>query len=265
MRLGFFLAALTCMIGASALSAHDTWVQTNTNLIRAGDLVHIDLLLGNHGNNHRDFKLAGKADVSASTLQVTGPNGKSIDLKDRLADVGYTSAEGYWTARFTATEPGLYVVGHTFDKVMNYAPVRAIKSAKTYFLVSKTLDRVSNDNPGFDRPLGHKFELIPQTNPVAPMGPGVPIKVKLLFDGKPLPNCQVSFIPRGDKLTEKFDETYERKTDSEGTASFTPTTGNYYLVVAHWHDANAGGPNFKSTKYSATLTVYVPQVCPCCE
>src|SRR5262245_38066491 len=111
MKAVFALAVGTALVLATSLAAHDTWVQTNTNLIRVGDGVHIDLMLGNHGNNHRDFKLAGKADLSASTLQVVGPNGKQFDLKDRLLDTGYTPGEGFWTTRWTASEPGLYVIG----------------------------------------------------------------------------------------------------------------------------------------------------------
>lgn len=48
-----------------------------------------------------------------------------------------------------------------------------------------------------------------------------------------------------------------------GRASFTPTEGNYYLVVAH-HKEPEAGKGYDSTKYSATLTVLVPQICPCC-
>ena len=39
-------------------NAHDTWVQTNTNVIRTGDAVHIDLMLGNHGNDHLSVRNA---------------------------------------------------------------------------------------------------------------------------------------------------------------------------------------------------------------
>jgi hypothetical protein len=47
-------------------------------------------------------------------------------------------------------------------------------------------------------------------------------------------------------------------------ASFTPKEGNYYLVVAHREEPKEAGKDYQSTKYSATLTVLVPQVCPCC-
>ncbi|MCO6459751.1 MAG: DUF4198 domain-containing protein [Pirellulaceae bacterium] len=251
------------LLGLPAL-AHDTWVETNTNLIRTGDAVHIDLKLGNHGNDHRDFKLAGKLAAPDCRLEVAAPDGRRYDLQQRLADVGYTPQEGYWTTKFAASEPGLYTVLHTFDRVVPYAPIRAIKSAKTMFLVSESLDRVPRDQTGFDRQAGHAFELIPLTNPVAPMGPGQRINVRLLFQGKPLAGARISFIPRGQSLAEGMDSEYERTSDLKGEASFTPRSGNVYLVVAHHADPNAAGDGYEATKYSATLVVFVPELCPCC-
>jgi uncharacterized GH25 family protein len=263
MRTNLFALALLAVV-AGAAGAHDTWVQTNTNVVRVGDTVHVDLMLGNHGNDHRDFKLAGKVDPAQNTLEVWAPDGKRYDLKDRLADVGYTPKEGFWSAPFTPAQPGLYLVAARSDHVVSYAPKRSVKSAKTCFVVSKSLDNVPQKNPGFDRVLGHALELVPQTNPVTPMGPGMPIKVQLLYKGKPLAGAQVSFIPRGEALTEGFDKRYERITDAEGRASFPPTLANYYLVVAHREEPQEAGKGYTSTKYSATLTVLVPQICPCC-
>ena len=73
----------------------------------------------------------------------------------------------------------------------------------------------------------------------------------------------VSFIPRGHDLKEGLDSEFERKTDAAGVASFTPKTGNVYLIVAH-HQLPRSGANYENTKYSATLTVFVPEICPCC-
>lgn len=261
------LTAALFVVGSALMApvyAHDTWVQTNTNVVRLGDVVHIDLMLGNHGNEHRDFKLASKVDVGASTLDVIAPDGKRYDLKDRLADTGYTPQEGYWTTQFAADKPGLYLVAHTFDKVMNYAPERAIKSAKAFYVASKSLDKVSEGNPGFNRILGHPLELVPEVNPVTPMGPGTPFSVRLLYKGKPLPNAHIAFIPRGETLKEGVDTRYERMTDSDGRAKFTPVGANYYLIVAHWKEAKESGKGYDYTQYSATLTLYVPQICPCC-
>ncbi len=259
------LMALFLLPGlAFSVRAHDTWVQTNTNIIRAGDAVHVDLMLGNHGNDHRDFKLASKTTLDGAILKVIDPNGKSFDLKDRLIDAGYTPKEGYWTGRFAATEPGLYIVEHSRDSVVNHgSPARSIKSGKTFFVVSKSLDNISQDNPGFDKVLGHPLEIVPEANTVTPMGPELPIRVKVLFQGKPLKDARVSFIPRGETLSERFDANFERKTNENGRCFFIPKSGNYYLVVVH-HKTDEKGTDYESTTYSATMTVFVPEICPCC-
>jgi uncharacterized GH25 family protein len=253
----FTLPGLAC--------AHDTWLQTNTNLIRVGDAVHIDLMLGNHGNDHRDFKLASKTDPASGSTQMIAPSGQRYDLKDRFVDLGYAPKEGFHSAKFAVAEPGLYILAHTSDRVVNHGePVRSIRSAKTFVIAAASLDKPNPHNPGFDKPLGHAMEMVPQVNPVLPMGPDQPIRIRLLLKGQPLADARVSFIPRGETLKEGFDERYERKTDASGEASFTPTTGNYYLVVAHHLSPDEKGTDYVQTKYTATLTVLVPELCPCC-
>lgn len=247
-------------------AAHDTWVETNTNVVRTGDAVYVDLRLGNHGNDHRDFKLASKVDLASCRLDVIAPSGASYDLMAQLADLGYAPKEGYWVGKFVAAEPGLYTVSHTVDKLVNHgAPARSLKSGKTFFVVSPTLDNVAPGMAGYDKPLGHPLELVPTSNTVVPMGPGIPIKVKLLLKGQPLAGARVSFIPRGETLSEGLDDRYERLTDADGNASFAPTTGNSYLVVAHHRAEDEKGEGHELTTYSATLTVFVPEVCPCCS
>jgi uncharacterized GH25 family protein len=263
------LAAMLALLAlALAAPAHDTWVQTNTNLIRTGDAVHIDLMLGNHGNDHRDFKLASKlAPESVGTFEVIAPDGKRYDLKPDLVDLGYAPKEGFHTVKFAPATAGLYCAAQASDGVVNHGkPVRSVRSAKAYFLASPSLDKVRADWGGFDRPLGHPLELVPAANPVAPMGPGTAIKVRLLFGGKPLPGVKVSFVPRGVTLKEGIDPEYERTTDADGKASYTPRTGNYYLVVAHHKQAApAGETKYDSINYAASLTVFVPEKCPCCD
>ena len=256
--------AVVCSVNLlSAAAAHDTWVQTNTNLVRIEDAIYIDLMLGNHGNDHRDFKLASKVGLEGCTLEVVAPSGRKYDLKSGLVDRGYAPKEGYWSGRFVGADAGLYTVAHTVDAV--HHQTRGIKSAKSYFVVSPSLDLVSADYEGYDRPVGHPLELVAEKNPVAPMGPGLPIAVKLLYHGKPLAKSRVSFIPRGVELAAEFDERYERMTDAEGRASFTPTEGDYFLIAAHRVEPEEKGDGYNRTQYAATLTVFVPQVCPCCE
>ena len=156
------------------------------------------------------------------------------------------------------------MVLHSLDQVMHYAPVRAVKSAKTLFVASHSLDRVEKDLAGFDRIRGHALEIVPIVNPVMPMGPGREIAVRVIYKGKPLSNAKVSFIPRGTELRPGTDPNFERTTDDAGEARFTPKTGNTCLIVAHRVEPDESGEGYESTKYSATLTVFVPDLCTCC-
>jgi uncharacterized GH25 family protein len=248
------------VIATTFSSAHDTWVQTNTNVVRTGDAVHIDLMLGNHGNASRDFKLASKLPLElVQTFEVIGPDGKKYDLKGGMVDLGSAPKEGFYSAKYVTTQPGLHIASQTLDKVMKHGKaVRGYRSAKTYFLASDSLDKVAIRQPDFDRVLGHRIELVAESNPVVPMGPGAPIKVKLLFEGNPLEGVKISFIPRGVLLKEGTDEDHERTTDKSGRAEFTPKAGNYYLVVAHY-PREEKGDGYESAHYTATLTVFVPE------
>lgn len=265
LQIRVFLAAILATLSAP-LFAHDTWVQANTQLVRVADNIHIDLCLGNHGNHHRDFRYASKIDLTGCKVVLHAPADKSYDLMPDLVDLGYAPKEGFFSARYTVAAPGMYMVEHTVDKVVNHGePSRSIKSAKTFFVASHSLDKVKDDQTGFDQVLGHPLELVPVKNPVLPMGPEESIKVKLLLKGKPFSDQVVSFIPRSLRLKEGFDPDYERKTDADGIASFTPKFGDYYLIVAHHTDANEKAAEYVKTGYSATITLYVPELCPCCE
>lgn len=255
--------ALILLSLCSLVLAHDTWVQTNTNLVREGDVVFVDLMLGNHGNEHRDFKLAGKVDPSKITLDLITPDGTTRDVKPMLRDMGSGAKEGYHTLSVRTEKEGLHTIVQTSDNVVSYAPTRSIKSAKVFFVASRSLDKPAENNPGFDKVFGHPLELVPLSNPVTPMGTGTSIKVKLLYKGQPLSNATVSFIPRGETLKEGFDDRFERTTDANGVAHFEPGDANLYLIVAH-HKDSGSGEGYTSTKYSATMTLWVPAICACC-
>ncbi|WP_010582303.1 DUF4198 domain-containing protein [Schlesneria paludicola] len=252
------ILAFTVALAPLTAVAHDTWVETNTALVRQGDVVFVDLKLGNHGNDHRDFKLASKITLAPCQLSVIGPDGKAVDLKPGIVDTGYAPKEGYWSGRFVAKDAGLHVVSHTLNTL--HGTTRAIKSGKTYFQASRQLDAVPADQTGFDKPLGHAMELVPLANPITAMGPNEPIRVKLFYQSKPLAGARVSFIPRGATLTEGFDKDHEAMTDTEGVAAFIPKEGNVVLVVVHHPVADQKGDGFEKTHYTATLTISVPQI-----
>lgn len=257
---------LLALLPGQPVQAHDTWVEANTALVRAGDAVYVSLKLGNHGNDHRDFKIAGKLDLEGSTLGILLPNGQTFDMRDQLADVGYAPNEGYWTGKFVGGAAGTYSVLHTLDKVVNHGrPVRSIKSAKAFFLAGTSLDRVKDETETWKKPAGHPLELVPVSHPVLFTGPGLPIEVQVLKKGVPMADARVSFIPEGTVLKTGFDDVYERKTDANGHASFTPRTGCRLLIVTHDRAEDEKSGDYDLTTYSATIQMLVPDICPCCQ
>ncbi len=242
----------------SVSNAHDTWVEVNTSEVRDGNLVHIDLKLGNHGNDHRDFKMHSLITLDKVRLAVKMPCGCTKDIKPTLIPTASEEKQGYWTTRYTTTKPGLHVVAHELDTL--HGKIRAIKSAKTYFVVGPDAAATKGPLAACNVPLGHPLEIVPLTNPVTESGPNQPIRVRVVFEEKPLANARVTFIPRGQALAEGFDDKFERRTDDKGIAEFTPTEANLILVVIHHQEPKRSGEGYDSTYYSATLTVAVPGV-----
>jgi uncharacterized GH25 family protein len=259
------LCLLAVLLAATTSAhAHDTWVQTSSRLVRPDDVVHVDLFLGNHGNEHRDFKIAGKVgSLEGVKVGVIGPDGRTTDLVPEMVDLGYAPKEGFWTARFVPATAGLHCVAHYREGVRHGA--MGFKGGKAYFLASESLDSPGKPTATILEPLGHPLELVLESHPVLACGPGKPIVVRLLLKGKPLADHVVSFIPRGATLAEGFDPNYERKTDAEGRCRYTPKEGTFVLVVAHHVDPEQKGEGYEKANYAATLVLDVPQRCPCCD
>jgi len=254
-----------CLIGGAApVRAHDTWVQAAPRLVRPDDVVHVDLFLGNHGNGHRDFKIAGKVgSLDGVRIDVIGPDGRTTDLVPGMVDLGYAPKEGFWSGRFVPAGAGLHCVSHFRQGVRHGA--MGFKGGKAYFLAAASLDAPANPPGPLPGALGHPLEFVLETHPVLDCGPGRAIAVRLLFKGEPLVDQRVSFIPRGATLAEGFDPAFERTTDAQGRCSYVPKEGNLILVVAHLVKPEERGEGYDKTAYAATLVINVPQRCACCE
>lgn len=86
--------------------AHDIWIETNQSLLRVGESVSLSLMLGNHGNHHRDFRMASKIQAGQQNLSIIGVDGKSLDLTSNLIDNGYEPKEGFWGTSFQGDKDG---------------------------------------------------------------------------------------------------------------------------------------------------------------
>ena len=126
-------------------------------------------------------------------------------------------------------------------KACSNAP-EGIKSGKTFFVVSKSLDKVAKDRTGFDKPLGHPLEIVPVANTVLPWDPASPSRCRCSSRASRSRTPGSAFIPRGVELSTEFDKPTNGKPTADGLASFTPNEGNYFLVVVHHEEPDRRGP-----------------------
>jgi uncharacterized GH25 family protein len=245
-------SVLITVLGATPTNGHDTWVEVNSPEIRQGSVVHVDLKLGNHGNDHRDFKLHSLITLDHASLAVVEPCGSKTDMVPNLRPTAYEPKQGYWTGRFSPKKPGLHTVAHQLDVL--HGKTRAIKSAKVFFLVGEPGDKTTSHSQA----LGHALEIVPLTHPVTETAAEKPFRVRVLFQGEPLAEARVTSIPRGEELSEGFDSRYEKMTDKNGEAEFLASDANLYLFVVHLRKPEESGEGYDGTHYAATLTVSIP-------
>lgn len=234
---------------ANNLTAHDTWLEAGPLQQPVGEYTYVNLMLGNHGNNHRDFKLASKVTLTHCTLSVLDPAGKKIDLKPSIIDMGNAAKEGFWSARYEFSSAGVHEFLHTLDTL--HGSVRAVKSAKTYVV---GWDNSSDRPQGKLEPLGLGLELVLRSD-LHQVSAGQELRVQVLRNGKPLAGAAVTFVPRGTVLAEGFDAQFERKSDADGQVSFTPENGNILLAIVHHHEPMESGEGYESTHYGAAMVL----------
>lgn len=236
---------------------HDTWVQSGPLVTRCGDVVHVDLMLGNHGNEHRDFKLASKISLAPVALHLIGPDGVKTDLKPLLKDMGSAEKEGFWSARILPNDLGVHQVLHTLDTL--HGKTRAIKSSKTFFIAADGFQSIPKTGAERIKPLQQGLEFVLVT-PLEEISAGKPLTLQVLWKGKPQQNISVAFIPRGVELASGKDPDFERLSDEQGLVHFTPKDGNLLLAVAHHPAPDETGEGYDKTHYGATLVLAVPQL-----
>jgi uncharacterized GH25 family protein len=244
---------LVFLTSIAPLTAHDTWIEAGPLLQPVGEYTYVNLMLGNHGNEHRDFKLASKITLTHCTLSCSSPSGKVVDLKPRIIDMGYAAKEGYWAARYDFAEPGVHEFVHTLDTL--HGTIRAVKSAKTYVIAGPSPTSQTESQLGAkSHNLGLELVLETDVNDIAA---GKELRLKVLRSGKPLSDARVAFVPRGVVLAEGMDPDHERLSDSQGLVSYKPVQGNVLLAIVHHAEPKEAGEGYTSTHYSAALVLPV--------
>ena len=87
-KLGFAIFLNLIFFCPQFTFAHDGWVEITPTIVEKGQPTTIALIQGNHSNEHKSYRIAGKWDGKNTTLAVVNPAGKLSTLTDRVIDLG---------------------------------------------------------------------------------------------------------------------------------------------------------------------------------
>ena len=249
----------------SALS-HDGWIEITPTIVEKGQAATIALIQGNHSNEHKSYRIAGKWDRKYTTLFVVDPQGRKSALTDRLIDfgeddekVGPKGPKGFYLASFVPSEEGLYqgVARQTRTLQQRDGPkLVTVRVAKTTFAAFKVPTISAPRNlKGFDHLIAGEdaMEFIPVDNPLAVYAGGS-MTLELRQKGKPISNQVVSLVRRIDG----FASVQEQSTNGKGRVTFAVGPTDFYLARAKI-DEDSLRPDGQKDKSSYEST-YVFQV-----
>ncbi|QIA26482.1 DUF4198 domain-containing protein [Thermaerobacter sp. PB12/4term] len=254
-------AATLVLTTAVPATAHDRWVQPYSPVVTSGQVAYFDIMLGNHSNEHRSYRLAGKPGREGLDVLVIGPDGQRTSLNDTLFDTGEADdtppagPKGYLCGSFVPQSEGTYIVAATADAVLQHGdepPFRSLSLAKTVVMAASSLPATASNVEGYDRPVADdRLEIVPKVNPAA-LFPGEEVRLQILLKGEPLSGQKVAVIRRS---TSEFKE-YE--TDSQGMIRFPAGEPDYYLVRLEYDSPQEKQTGqYEKTTYEATFTYAV--------
>jgi uncharacterized GH25 family protein len=229
----FLLIALPARWG----TAHDGWVEV-PSIVERGQPVTISLMLGNHSNEHKSYRLAGKWNPQFTKLIIIEPSGKVNDLTNAIIDLGEDAEKtgpkgpkGFHIAPFTPQMEGVHIIVARQEEIAQHGDgprFRGVRSARAVFTALRT-PRVADakKSSGFGRTVDSEnlMEIVPVTNPLS-ITQDSRITFELRYKGKRFPNQNVSIIRRlaGPSAVQ------ELTTDEKGQVTFSAGAPDTYLM-----------------------------------
>ena len=266
-KLGMFLVVMApSLISALPAFAHDGWVEISPAIVERNQPALISLIQGNHSNEHKSYRIAGKWDAKNIVLSVIDPMGKSTALTDRLIDMGEDAEtigpkgpKGFHLTSFVPKDNGLYQALARQSRTVQQGDgpkVVTVRIAKTAFAAFRnpTVSAAKNLK-GFDRLIAgdDALELIPTHNPLAILSNGS-IALALRYKGKPISGQVITLVRRIDG----FASVQERTSDERGRVNFPVGAADSYLARVKIDEETARPDGLKDkASYEST---YVFQV-----
>jgi hypothetical protein len=263
--LKIWLIFLLLVLQAGWSSAHDGWVEV-PSIVERGQPVTISLMLGNHSNEHKSYRLAGKWNPERTKLMVIEPSGKVNDLTASLVDLGEDAEntgpkgpKGFHIAAFTPKEEGVHIVIARQEEVAQHGDgpkFRGVRSARGAFASLRTptvAEAKKSSRFAGTVDSENLMEIVPVSNPLGVTQNGQ-MTFEVRYRGKAFANQNVTIISRLDGPT----SVKELLTDEKGQVSFNAGVPDAYLMRIKFEERNQRSEGeYDLTSYEATYVFNV--------
>jgi uncharacterized GH25 family protein len=261
MRTPILLTALLSLASAAAVSAHDMWIEPSSFSPAPGARMGIKLRVGQQFDGDplpreaarivRFMAITAAGESPVPGVNGTDPAGLLVAPAAGLLEIEYTSNPEVVDLEAPRFESYLHEEG--LEKILDLRAEHHETGQPTREMFSrcaKSLIRIGGaTGPQFDRVLGQPLEIVPENDPTS-LAPGGALRLRVLFNGKPIANAKVTALQHGHAT-----EALSARTDAAGRVRLSfPRSGIWLVKSVNMVPAPsvAGGPQWRS--YWASLT-----------
>ena len=251
------LGAIVFCLFASPAYAHDFWISPEPADPQVGQTVLLRLYAGEW------FQGEEVPYEAAHALHFQHFNGATSEA--------LTGREGYSPASFLRNvAPGVHLIGYTsagtdiqieaekFNRYLEDSGLRTVLAIRRqngtaaapaherFFRYAKALLVTPAAKPDVNtsgRVLGQRLEIIPEFDPVDVARKHAPIRIRVMYEGKPLAGATVFAMPRSDPEAGRLEEV----TDAGGRAAFALDRSDVWMVKLIWMVPGTQGAGWESS------------------
>jgi uncharacterized GH25 family protein len=248
-------AAVLTLLAATAYG-HDFWIEPSTFRPAIGQTMTAALRVG------QDF-VGDAIPRSAQLLD-------SFVVRDAAGERTVNGFENQDPAGYLRVEkPGLAMIGYrskpyplelAADKFETFLRSEGLESIselraqrgesqkadrEQFYRYAKAVIATGSVTGEFDRPFGYRYEIVPETNPLS----ASPLRLRLLFEGKPLAGALVTAIHRDDPAAR-----LSARSDSHGRVDLSLPKSGVWLVKSVYIVPAPAGSNVDWESLWASLT-----------
>jgi uncharacterized GH25 family protein len=249
-------AAVSIFAMTASASAHDVWLSLSGEAGSRRAIV-------NYG--HPDDRPPAFADKVVDLVAINSSGSVSL-----LKGIAQTTIKGIAVAQTKPfADDGHTLLAARYDNGFWIKTAEGVSRNATRRLVPDAVDSLwsvkfakalTGPDAPWDKVLGHGLEIVPLSDPVKTK-PGQTLRLKVLFQGKPLSGGDVE---RGDGVTAVAEKDIPRfATYADGIASIPIVkAGQHLLVIDHRVSPSATPDQANTDRFNATLWFRVGQAAP---